>query len=57
MRASSSPPLSDLFVVYTRGSNIPDNTVDDGFDTLFQDALSDPVVDFFVVKLRYRFGI
>ncbi len=49
-------PLSDLFIVYTRGSNVTDNTVDDGFDELFYDALSEPVVDFFLVKLRYRFG-
>ncbi len=50
-------PLSDLFVVYTRGSNVEDNTIDDGFDDLFYDALTDPVLDFFVVKLRYRFGL
>jgi hypothetical protein len=50
-------PLSDLFVVYTRGSNVPDNTIDDGIDDLFYDALTDPVLDFFVVKLRYRFGM
>ena len=50
-------PLSDLFVVYTRGSNVRGNTLDDGFDDLFYDALTDPVVDFFVVKLRYRFGL
>jgi hypothetical protein len=48
-------PLSDLFVVYTRGSNIP-NRVDDGFGDLFHDALTDPIIDLFVVKLRYRFG-
>jgi hypothetical protein len=50
-------PLSDLFIVYTRGSNVPDNSVDDGFDDLFSDALSEPLVDLFVIKLRYRFGI
>lgn len=48
-------PLSDLFVVFTRGSNVPDR-VDDSFDRLFRDALTDPVIDLFVVKLRYRFG-
>ncbi len=50
-------PLSDLFVVYTRGSNITDNTIDDGFDDMFYDAFTEPVIDFFVVKLRYRFGL
>lgn len=49
-------PLSDLFVVYTRGSNLP-SQVEDGFSDLFQDALTNPVIDLFVVKLRYRFGI
>ena len=48
-------PLSDLFVVYTRGANLP-NRGDDSFGDLFHDALTDPIVDFFVVKLRYRFG-
>jgi hypothetical protein len=48
-------PLSDLFVVYTRGSNLP-NRVDDVFSDLFDDALNTPIVDVFVVKLRYRFG-
>ena len=49
-------PLSDLFVVYTRGSNLPDR-VDDTFGDLFLDALDEPIVDVFVVKLRYRFGL
>ncbi len=61
-------PLSDLFVVYTRGSNL-DGRIDaelgagdangtgaDGFADLFQDAFTNPVVDLLVVKLRYRFG-
>ena len=48
-------PLSDLFVVYTRGSNIPD-TVDNEFGSLFHDALIDPIVNGLVIKLRYRFG-
>ena len=50
-------PLSDLFLVYTRGSNVPYNTLDDDFGDIFYDALTDPVIDFFVVKLRYRFGM
>ena len=48
-------PLSDLFVVYTRGSNL-DNRVDEEFTELFRDALTTPIIDVFVVKLRYRFG-
>lgn len=48
-------PLSDLFVVYTRGSNLP-NAMSDGFGDLFHDALIDPLVDRFAIKLRYRFG-
>jgi hypothetical protein len=48
-------PLSDLFVVYTRGSNL-DNRLDDEFEDLFYDALKMPVIDVLIVKLRYRFG-
>jgi len=47
-------PLSDLFVVYTRGSNLPT----DSFET-FQDLLvqswTDTIVDTLAIKLRYRF--
>ena len=57
-------PLSDLFVVYTRGSNL-ENAYDlddplasprDGFGQLYGDAFGDPLVDLLAVKLRYRFG-
>lgn len=48
-------PLSDLFIVYTRGSNVPSLGHAD-FDHLFREALRDPIVDVIVVKLRYRFG-
>ena len=48
-------PLSDFFLVYTRGSNLP-GRIDDEYDDLFQDAFSDPIVDTFIAKLRYRFG-
>ncbi len=48
-------PLSDLFLVYTRGSNLPNRQFDE-FGDLFHDALTDPLVDQFVIKLRYRFG-
>jgi hypothetical protein len=42
-------------VVYTRGSNLP-GRVNEGFDELFDDALSEPIVDLILLKLRYRFG-
>jgi hypothetical protein len=48
-------PLSDLFVVYTRGSNL-DSGPNEEFAKLFYDALQTPVVDVVVIKLRYRFG-
>ncbi len=48
-------PLSDLFVVYTRGSNIPSD-LNEGLYDLFEDAVRDTVIDTLVVKLRYRFG-
>ena len=48
-------PLSDLFIVYTRGANLP-NQGDQDFGYLFRDALSEPIVDVLTMKLRYRFG-
>ena len=48
-------PLSDLFIVYTRGSNVP-SLGHAEFDRLFREALRDPIVDIIVFKLRYRFG-
>ena len=48
-------PLSDLFVVYTRGSNLPGSEFDD-YGNLLIEAWEVPVVDTVVVKLRYRFG-
>ena len=48
-------PLSDLFIVYTRGANLP-NQGDQDFDYLFRDALSEPIIDVLTIKLRYRFG-
>jgi hypothetical protein len=48
-------PLSDLFVVYTRGGNLP-NRGYDSMGNLFTDAWNDPIVDRFIIKLRYRFG-
>lgn len=48
-------PLSDLFVVYTRGGNVPGGMFDD-YGGLLVEAWEEPVVDTLVVKLRYRFG-
>ena len=48
-------PLSDLFIVYTRGSNLPRNTTGDYQDLLF-DAWSERITDTVVIKLRYRLG-
>jgi hypothetical protein len=47
-------PLSDLFVVYTRGSNQALANDEDSFDTLFNNSIEDPIIDFLVIKLRYR---
>lgn len=48
-------PLTDLFVVYNRGNRLPFRAEDE-FSDLFSDTLDDPLIDSFVVKLRYRFG-
>lgn len=48
-------PLSDLFVVYTRGSNLP-RSVDGPFEDLFTESWSDRIADSLVIKLRYRLG-
>ena len=48
-------PLSDLFIVYTRGANLPSQG-DQDFDYLFRDALNEPIIDVLTMKLRYRFG-
>lgn len=49
-------PLSDFFVVYTRGSNL-DDRISDELGDLFHDALTTPIIDVLVIKLRYRFGL
>ncbi len=49
-------PLSDLFVVYTRGSAITLANDDEAFGSLFANAIDEPVIDLFVIKLRYRIG-
>lgn len=48
-------PLSDLFVVYTRGGNVPNGEADE-FGDLFRESITEPVIDRLVFKLRYRFG-
>ena len=48
-------PLTDLYVVYNLGNQLPSQHKDD-FSSLFEDAFDDPIVESFVVKLRYRFG-
>lgn len=50
-------PLSDLFVVYSRGSLVywDAGSKRDGFGDLLSDSLEDKDVDRFLVKVRYRF--
>jgi len=48
-------PLSDLFVVYTRGSNV-DSMPEEDFESLLKNAWTDKIIDVFTVKLRYRTG-
>lgn len=48
-------PLSDLFIVYTRASDIPSRP-DDSFSNLLRDSWTDRAADSLVIKLRYRLG-
>jgi hypothetical protein len=48
-------PLSDLFIVYTKSSDL-DNPVGRSFTDMFKDAYDEPLAEQLVVKLRYRFG-
>lgn len=48
-------PLTDLYVVYNRGNTLP-NRVDAGFGDLFEEAVREPIIDSFIVKLRWRFS-
>ncbi|MEQ8952892.1 MAG: DUF5916 domain-containing protein, partial [Gammaproteobacteria bacterium] len=48
-------PLSDLFIVYTRGSNLPRNSFLT-FQDLLEQSWNDRIVDSFAIKLRYRLG-
>jgi len=47
-------PLSDLFVVYTRGDRTRRELIE--FDELFSNSWNEPLGDVFLVKLRYRMG-
>jgi len=47
-------PLSDLFVVYTKGDKGSRDLMD--FPDLFRGSWNDPLGDVFIVKLRYRLG-
>lgn len=47
-------PLSDLFVVYTKGDSSRTDLMD--FGDLFRDSWNNPIGDQLVVKLRYRLG-
>ena len=49
-------PLSDLFVVYTRTSDVGFALRDESFNDLLDRSWNQPIVDQLVVKLRYRFG-
>ena len=48
-------PLSDLFIVYTRGSDV-DNMPGEDFSELLSEAWTEALIDVFVIKLRYRLG-
>ena len=48
-------PLSDLFVVYTRGSNLPRGNFQ-SFQELLEQSWNDRIVDTIAIKLRYRLG-
>lgn len=48
-------PLSDLFVVYTRGSNV-DSRPQDRYSDLLRASWTERLVDIFAIKLRYRLG-
>ena len=48
-------PLTDLYLVYNLGNSLLQSG-DSDFSDLFSDAFEDPIVENFVVKLRYRFG-
>jgi hypothetical protein len=48
-------PLTDFYLVYNRGNTLP-NQVQEDFDQLFQSAIEEPIIDYLVAKLRWRFS-
>jgi hypothetical protein len=48
-------PLTDFYLVYNRGNSLRPTDEYDVLD-LFDESFTDPVIDSFVAKLRYRFG-
>jgi hypothetical protein len=48
-------PQKDLYLVYNRGNTLP-NQVDASFGDLISDVYRNPIIDSFVVKLRWRFS-
>ena len=49
-------PLSDIFLVYTRQANLGLALTDEAFSDILDVAWQDPLADFLVFKIRYRFG-
>lgn len=49
-------PLSDIFVVYTRLASDSARLTNQNFVDVFSDAYDAPLVNQFVVKIRYRLG-
>jgi len=47
-------PLSDLFIVYTKGAKSETDLA--SFGDMFQDSWDNPIGDQIVIKLRYRLG-
>jgi hypothetical protein len=48
-------PLTDFYLVYNLGNRLPPDP-GSGMSDLFRDSFSDPILENFVAKLRYRFG-
>ncbi len=49
-------PLSDIFVVYTRLSDVGAPLGSSGFGDIFKDSYNSPLTNALVFKIRYRFG-
>jgi len=49
-------PLSTLYLVYNRGGRLSDTGIRARFGDMLKQAFSSPRAEFFVLKLRYRFG-